>query len=122
MKDISFSSKVWSTDDRGEAPAEMPAANLQDAADFQQMLHARPHGVEAGADSTVGSVLGAVNRTMHAQEARFDKTLKQIGKDGDPVASLELEQQLSERYLTHSLAVKVIGKGAQAIDTLMRLQ
>ena len=122
MNDVSFSSKVWSTDDSREAPADLPLADLQDAADFQQMLQARPQGAEAGAGSAVGNLLGGVNRTLREHEAQFDKSLRQIGKDGDPVASLKLQQQLSDLYLAHSLAVKVIGKGTQAMDTLMRLQ
>jgi len=120
MNDISFSSKFWSTDDSREVPADVPMADLQDAADFRQMLQPRTQGAEAGTGSAVANVLGGVNRTMREQEEQFDKSLKQIGKDGDPVASLKL--QLSDLYLTHSLAVKVIGKGTQAMDSLMRLQ
>lgn len=124
MNDVSFASKVWGTDDTPEASAGMPAMDMQDAAEFRRLLHAPAQASEAGASPmpSVGSVLGSVNRTLHDHEAKFDKALKKVGTNGDPVAALELQKHLSDTYLTHGLAVKVISKTTQGLESLMRLQ
>lgn len=124
MNDVSFASKVWGTDDTPEASDGMPAVDMRDAAEFQRWLHPQPQVPEAGASysSAIGHVLGSVNRTLHEHEDKFDKALKKVGRNGDPVAALELQKHLSDTYLTHGLAVKVIAKTTQGLESLMRLQ
>ena len=124
MNDVSFASKVWGTDDTSEASDGLPAADMQDAAEFRRLLQPQPQHHESGASfpSGIGQVLGSVNRTLHEHEQNFDKALKKVGRNGDPVAALELQKHLSDTYLTHGLAVKVISKTTQGLESLMRLQ
>jgi hypothetical protein len=118
MNDLSPLSKIWSTQDSEASSEGMALADPNDAAAFERMLHAP----DAGGGRAATDVLEGVSRTMHEQESHVDRLLREIGKGGNPVTSLKLQQQLSDLYLTHSLAVKVIGKGTQALDSLMRLQ
>jgi hypothetical protein len=124
MNDVSFASKVWGTDDTPEASDGMPAVNTQEAAEFRRLLQIQPQASESDASSTpsLGSVLGSVNRTLHEHEDKFDKALKKVGRNGDPVAALDLQKHLSDTLLTHGLAVKVISKTTQGLESLMRLQ
>lgn len=124
MNDVSFASKVWGTDDTPEASAGMPSADPADAAEFQRWLQPLPKPAEGGASypTALGDMLGRVNHALHENEQKFDKALKQVGRNGDPVAALELQKHLSETYLVHGLAVKVISKTTQGLESLMRLQ
>jgi hypothetical protein len=120
MNEVSFASKVFGSDDSFESSAG-PAAGLEDAAEFRQLLQARPQVPEAGSHS-VGSMLDHVTRSMREHEHQVDKSLKRAGKTADPVEFLNLSKHLSETYLTHSLAVKVISKTTQALEGLTKLQ
>jgi len=121
MNEVSFASKIWGPDDIVEAPGDEAWAGMQDAADFQQLLHAAPQGAEAGA-LTLGSLVDDVTRTLHERKEALEKSIKRASKTADPVEMLHVSKELSESYLSHSLAVKVIGKTTQALENLSKLQ
>lgn len=121
MSEISFASKVWGS---GGEPAETPAADMNDAADFQRwMQEESPHSLADGTShSALSTVLRSAAESLHEREREFDKTLARIARSGDPVDGLAVQRKLSELFLSHGLAVKVIGKTTQALETLSRLQ
>jgi hypothetical protein len=119
---VSFASKIWGAGGDAADPAGLPAADMNDAADFQQWLkEAPPHADEADS-SALSTILRAATSSLHEQEAEFDKTLRRVARTGDPLDGLAVQRQMSGLYLTHGLAVKAIGKTTQALETLTRLQ
>jgi hypothetical protein len=123
MNEVSFASKMWSTDGEPSAPAEMPAAGTDDAADFTEWLRAGPQpAADPASPSSLGEILRSAGGALHEREQEFDKTLRRAARTGDPVDGLAVQRHLSELYISHGLAVKVIGKTTQALEQLMRLQ
>lgn len=124
MNEVSFASKVWGTDDESAASSGIAAYDMRDAAEFKEWLQARPSQPSTVDPSStpLGEILHSVTRSLRAQEEGFDKTLKRVARTGDPLDGLEVQRRLSELYLSHGLAVKVIGKTTQAVETLLRLQ
>jgi len=124
MDEVAMASKVWgSGGDPADPAAGMPAVDTGDAADFQRWLQTPSQQVTGEADSSLlGTVLRAASTSLHEQEAQFNKTLRRVGRTGDPVDGLAVQRQLSELYLTHGVVTKVIGKTTQALETLSRLQ
>ena len=120
MNEVSYGSKVWGSDDSFES-ADGPAPSLDDAADFRQLLQAKPQVPEADAPS-VGGILNRLTGSLREGEQKFDKSLKRVSESGDPVEIVKLQKNLSELYTNHSLAMKVLSKTTQAVDNLMRLQ
>lgn len=120
MKEVSFESKVWGSDDRFES-AEGSGPSLQDAAEFRQLLRGDPQVPEADSPS-VGGILNRLTAGLRESEQKFDKGLKRVSQTGDPVEIVKLQKNLSDLYINHSLAVKVLSKTTQAVDNLMRLQ
>jgi hypothetical protein len=96
-------------------------ADPGDVADFQQWLHEVPPSHTEGASTGLGTMLRTTFSSLHETEHGFDKALHRTSRTGDPVEALAVQRNLSELYLSHGLAVKVIGKTTQAIETLMRL-
>lgn len=121
MNEVSFASKVWGADDTSDAPGDAPWAGMPDAAEFQQLLQAAAPKAETAAP-TVGSIIDAVAHSLHEHNQNLGKAIKRAGKSADPVEMLAVSKHLSESYLSHSLAVKVIGKTTQALENLSRLQ
>lgn len=123
MNEVSTVSKMWSTDGEPQVTAEMPASDTDDAADFAHWLRA---GAQPAADpaspSSLGEILRSAGGALHEREQEFDKTLRRAARTGDPIEGLAVQRHLSELYLSHGLAVKVISKTAQALDQLTRLQ
>ena len=123
MDEVSLTSKVWGSSGDPADPTQIPAADHSDAADFQRWLQDGPLQSAGESDaSALSTVLRAAATSMHEQEHAFNKTLRRVARTGDPVDGLAVQRQLSELYLTHGLTVKVIGKTAQALETLTRLQ
>lgn len=131
--DLSLSARVWSEDgsagDAADGPPATASAELRDAARFRDWLEVGAEGRDgpAGAGGarpafSVGEVLGSVSRSLHERERAFDRALERTGRTGDPVEGLKVQQRLSELYIEHGLATKVIAKTTQSIETLMKLQ
>jgi hypothetical protein len=116
---------VWSDDGNAELSAETPSTDGHDAAEFRRWLHDGVGDTTAGVDRpsfSVGEVLNSVSRTLHEKEGAFNKALERTGRTGDPVEGLKVQQRLSDLYIEHGLATKVIAKTTQSIETLMKLQ
>ncbi|WAC74589.1 hypothetical protein OU995_07750 [Roseateles sp. SL47] len=139
MSHVSYASKVWSSDGEGEALADAHSPASQDVMQFQQWLQTDPasavdrsagaaHGPStatargAGLEGGLSSALHHVGEILHQREQDYFKTLERAARTGDPVEGLAVQRRLSELYLDHGLAVKVIAKTAQAAESLMRLQ
>lgn len=123
MNEVSFASKMWGDSDPTDSTGA-PAADMGDAADFQQWLQTTPlqTSAEAGSSNSLGEILRSASVALHEREHVFDKTLKRATRTADPMDGLAVQHHLSELYLSHGLAVKVIGKTTQAMDQLLRLQ
>jgi len=67
-------------------------------------------------------MLRSVNRSLSNEEEEFNKSLKRAARTSDPMDGLAVQKHLSELYLRHGLAVKVIAKTTQGVETLMRMQ
>jgi len=124
MNEVDVASKVWGSGGADAAdPTELPAADMGDVAEFQDWLQALPQQTQGAPESSaLGSVLQMTSNSLHEQEERLTKTLRRVAQTGDPVEGLAVQRQLSDLYLTHGLAVKVISKTSQALETLSRLQ
>jgi hypothetical protein len=127
MNEVDVASRIWGSGGADAAdPTELPAADMGDVAEFQDWLQAVPQQVQqaqgAAESSALGSVLQMTSNSLHEQEERLTKTLRRVAQTGDPVEGLAVQRQLSDLYLTHGLAVKVISKTSQALETLSRLQ
>jgi hypothetical protein len=123
MNEVSFASKMWSTGGEPDASAEIPAVDTTDATDFAQWLRAGPQpAADPASPSSLGEILRTASWALHEREHAFDKSLRRAGATGDPLDGLAVQRNLSELYLSHGLAVKVIGKTTQALEQLTRLQ
>lgn len=129
MNEVSFSTRVWSSDGSSQESSDAPLATLQDAADFQQWVRSRPPAPDAGGPSpstssspSIGKLMGSFVLDDHENVRKLESTLDKLSRTGDPKSGVELAERLSDTYLHHGLAVKVIAKTTTAMDTLMRLQ
>jgi hypothetical protein len=127
--DLSLAARMWSEDgasgDAAGAPPDPAPGDADDAARFRHWLQdgagdAPPGGARPAL--SIGEVLGAVGRSLHDKEQAFNQALERTGRTGDPVEGLKVQQRLSELYIEHGLATKVIAKTTQSIETLMKLQ
>lgn len=124
MNGPSLTTKVWSI---GGFAADAPdpgaaaAAHPEDVADFEKWLHQPPAPDAEGYSSSPGNLLRETVLSMQNMEHALGKTTRRAALTGDPVEGLEVQRELSDLYLSHSLAVKVISKTTQALDTLARL-
>ncbi|SEK63776.1 type III secretion system major needle protein, YscF/MxiH/PrgI family [Roseateles sp. YR242] len=116
------------TDSGNGALPSQDAQTQQDAAQFEQWLQepAASTQAAAGAEASSGKPLGQwlrdVGDGLRQREAAYFETLARASRTGDPVEGLAVQRKLSDLYLDHGLAVKVISKTAQAADSLTRLQ
>jgi hypothetical protein len=130
MNTVSMSSMNWAADAGAEREAGLPsdAQTAQDAAEFKDLLQAQPAAVQdratpaESAGKPLGEWLRDAGEGLRRREAAYFETVARAARTGDPVAGLAVQRQLSELYLDHGLAVKVISKTAQAADALTRLQ
>jgi hypothetical protein len=106
--------------------AETGAQFLQDAQLFRQWLQSGPgeRGLDAaaGVTSPLSAALTSAHDALRQREADFFRTLERAALTGDPVEGLAVQRRLSELHLDHGLAVKVIAKTAQALESLTRMQ
>ena len=122
VNEVSLASRMWAADAGSDSDTGMSESDRSDTADFRQWLQAKPlQQASDGEPSSLGEMLHSVSRSLHDREAEFDKTVKRFARTGDPVDGLAIQDRLSALYLQHGLAVKVIGKSAQALETLMRM-
>ena len=116
MSKVSFAPSLWSTEGESSPVAEAGPQLLQDAQQFQ-------HWLQSGAgESPLGAALASAGDALRQREADFFKTLERAALTGDPVEGLAVQRRLSELHLDHGLAVKVIAKTAQALESLTRMQ
>jgi hypothetical protein len=122
MDSLSSAPKVWSSDSAVEGLAEAGPGDMQDAAQFRQWL--QPAAADPSADapmSPLGGVLQAAGQSLHERENSFNKALERAARTGDPVEGLAVQQRLSDLYLEHGLAVKVIAQATTAIVKITTL-
>jgi len=113
----------------GGTPAAAGAADVdwQDVDTFNAALFAPPHR-SASAASASGdgpSVLAMLSdyAGQHATRVHdVERNLLRSAETGDPMRMLQLQRQYSQLMLQHSMAMKVVGKTVQAIDSITKLQ
>ena len=125
MDNASSASKIWATGGDAAYGDDFQAADVNDAAAFQQWLRETPlssSSTNSALPVSVSDALRSMSVELHGRELAFNKSLRLTARTGDPVEGLAVQRQLSELYLSHGLAVKVIGKTTQALEQLMRMQ
>jgi urease accessory protein UreH len=127
MQEISFALSATGIGDEASMPVKPTTQDIDDASQFREWLQMQgagstiePRGFGAGVPVS-GSLLAA-GEALHQREADYFRTLERAARTGDPIEGLAVQRRLSELYLDHGLAVKVIAKTTQALESLTKLQ
>jgi Type III secretion basal body protein I, YscI, HrpB, PscI len=123
MDKLTDSLKLWSSDEPSAGSSGLSEPSAEDLSLFRQAMSESPaHADERISNVGVGAALSEIAGSLRGQTADLYQTMKNYGATANPIESLKMQRQMSKLFIEHSLAVKVISKSSQAIDSLVRLQ
>jgi hypothetical protein len=76
----------------------------------------------SGSSESVAGRVSSLASLFESQRKSTERAMAAAQKNIDPRAQAKMTQQLSDLYLNHELAFKLIGKLEQGMETVMKLQ